>query len=353
MAKIQQNIDISEDFINNLGSHILKILLQDHTRSTSKSYASIFWATDNYKRLGPDYAYNMPITPELITGKHNKVVQPRVVKSKAVQAARSKDMAEVFTPSWVCNAQNNLVDENWFGRKNVFNEEIDNEDGSHGWRSSLSRILFPAENPGEDLNNTTKDWKAYVNDPRMEITCGEAPYVVSRYDATTGEFIPVENRVGLLDRKLRVVGENTSSVEEWLEWAENAYKATYGFEWQGDNLLLAREALLVTLLDYFSAKFPEESLSETVLENFAEIISWNFWQMDGLKGVVPNSCVEKEEHSLDLFGGDTVTKVVCPGCAKDNIHKHNGVYCKIKDWQVMDNRTKKLGKVIKFVDTLK
>lgn len=352
MSELLQNIDISEDFIASLSPKILKILLQDHSRSSSKNYVSIFWATDNYKHLGPDYAYDKSITPELITGKHNKVVQPRVVKSKAVQAARSKDMAEVFTPSWVCNLQNNLVDENWFGRKNVFNEEITNEDGSHCWRSSLSRIVFPSENPGDD-KNVAKDWKAYVNDLRLEITCGEAPYIVSRYDATTGEFISVENRVGLLDRKLRVVCENTDSVEDWLEWAENAYKAIYGFEWQGDNLLLAREALLVTLLDYFSLKFPEETLSETVLENFAEIISWNFWQMDGLKGVVPNSCKATEHHEIDLFGGEIVTKETCPGCQKNDIHKHNGIYCKIKDWQTVDNRTKKLGKVIKFVETLK
>lgn len=352
MGSPSQNIDISEDFIDNLGFHILKILLQDHSRSTSKTYASIFWATDNYKFLGPDYAYDKPIKPESITGKHNKVVQPRIVKSKAVQIARSKDMAEVFTPSWVCNSQNNLVDENWFGRKNVFNEEVD-KDGTHTWQPTLSRIDFPAENPGDNPNDTSKDWKAYVNDPRMEITCGEAPYVVSRYDATTGEFIPVKNRIGLLDRKLRIVGENTATVEEWLDWAEKAYKATYGFEWQGDSLLLAREALLVTLLEYFEAKFPGQALSETVLENFAEIISWNFWQMDGLKGVVPNSCLEKEEHSLDLFGGDTVTKIQCEGCFENNIEKHNGIYCKIKDWQTMDNRTGKLGKVIKFVDTLK
>jgi hypothetical protein len=33
-------------------------------------------------------------------------------------------MAEVFTPSWICNAQNNLIDNTWFGRDNVFNKEI-------------------------------------------------------------------------------------------------------------------------------------------------------------------------------------------------------------------------------------
>ena len=335
-------VDISEDFINSLSSTVLKKLLQDHSKS-SKTYVSIFWATDNYRRLGPDYAYHMPIKPELITGKHGKVVQPRVVKSKVVQIARSKNMAEVFTPSWVCNKQNNLIDENWFGRKGVFNIEIDVEDGSHCWKTTDSPIQFSKE----------KDWTSYVCENRLEVTCGEAPYVVSRYDATTGECIPVKNRIGILDRKLRVVGENTKTKKEWLEWAENAYKATYGFEWQGDNLLLAREALLISLLDYYNEKFPNDELDVDVLERFAEIISWNFWQMDGLKGVVPDSCEESVSRELDLFGGETITKTICEGCAKGNIRKHNGIYCKIKDWQEIDPRTKKHGKIVKFVDVLK
>lgn len=52
-------------------------------------------------------------------------------------------------------------------------------------------------------------WKSYVKYTRLEMTCGEALYLVSRYDNTTGEYFSVRQRVGLLDRKLRVVGENT------------------------------------------------------------------------------------------------------------------------------------------------
>lgn len=193
---MQQIIDISEDFIGSLSPQCLKALLEDHTKSTAKKYVPIFWATDNYKHLGLDYGYSQPIFPELITGKHNKVVQPRVVKNKDVQAARSKDMAEVFTPAWICNLQNNLLDAQWFGRKGVFNEEIE-IDGKCSWKNSEGKIEFPEG----------KTWQDYVLDTRMEISCGEAPYTVSRYDATTGEFIPLENRIGFLDRKLRVVGE--------------------------------------------------------------------------------------------------------------------------------------------------
>ena len=50
-------------------------------------------------------------------------IKPRVLKSQTEQKKRSKDMAEVFTPSWVCNKQNNLIDDEWFGYSGSFNEE--------------------------------------------------------------------------------------------------------------------------------------------------------------------------------------------------------------------------------------
>ena len=49
---------------------------------------------------------------------------------------------------------------------------------------------------------------------RLEISCGEAPYLVSRYDTVTGETIPISQRIGLLDRKLRVISENTDTEEQ-------------------------------------------------------------------------------------------------------------------------------------------
>ena len=146
------------------------------------------------------------------------------MKDRLQQTARSRGMAEVFTPSWVCNAQNNLIDNAWFGREGVFNVEVE-ENGVHTWIPTAESIVFPED----------KTWKDYVRDNRMEITCGEAPYITSRYDATTGELIPVEKRIGLLDRKLRVINENVYTSGEWLAAAQDAYKSIYGFEWQGHS----------------------------------------------------------------------------------------------------------------------
>lgn len=248
-----------------LSPDVLAILLRDHT--TGKN---IFWATHDYEALGSEYDYHAEILPQLITGEHSKVIQPRVLKSKENQTDRSKDMAEVFTPSWICNAQNNLVD------KALFSPSGESERGF---------------------------WQDYVCLTCLEITCGEAPYLVSRYDAATGEAIPIEQRIGLLDRKLRVVSENTETQDDWWKWAEIAYQNTYGFEWQGDNLLLARKALLKTFIDYYKAKFGEIPPQDSI-RRIAEIISWNLWQMDGLRGTPPDypSPGElHENHIPDMF----------------------------------------------------
>jgi len=159
------------------------------------------------------------------------------------------------------------------------------------WEVNSDKITFP----------NGKSWKHYVRDTRLEITCGEAPYITSRYDTTTGEFIPVEKRIGLLDRKLRVISENIDKSGDWLEAAQTAYQNTYAFEWQGDSLLLAREAMLITFVENYTRKFGKEPLLKSI-QHIAHIISWNAWQMDGLKGVIPKSCKEQVTITENLLG---------------------------------------------------
>lgn len=334
-------IDMLEDNIFQLSPELLDTLLKDHTTSKGNIQHNIFWATSDYEYLGEGYEYDSPILPHLITGENGHVITPRVLKNRDTQTARSREMAEVFTPSWICNAQNNLIDEAWFGRKGVFNMEITTDDGSNTWQTNGERITFPEG----------KTWKDYVRENRMEITCGEAPYLVSRYDTTTGEFIPVGQRIGLLDRKLRVASENTTTSGEWLEAAQDAYKSIYAYEWQGDSLLLARETLLFSFIEYYRNKFGKSPQLKSV-NYIAYIISWNVWQMDGLKGVVPDSCGERRTVVSDLFG-DREEISQCEGCMKNDIFKHNGTYCIIKDWRATDKTTGKKGKRIRFIDLLK
>jgi len=366
---INSVVDVKEDDVARiLKGKVLEMLLVDQTKTKllrsqpghEKEYAYIIWATEDYASEGEGYHFNDEIKSKLITGTHSSIIMPRVLKDKMQQVVRSKDRAEVFTPSWVCNAQNNLIDEAWFGHKDVFNIETVTEDGVHSWTPTLDSISF---------EGTGKTWMQYVRDTRMEITCGEAPYLVSRYDATTGDEIPLERRVGLLDRKLRVINENVKSLSEWKKWALIAYHNIYGFEWQGDNLLLAREALLCTLLDYYEdiqkrLGTKNESLSSNTLLSFANIISWNIWQMDGIKMVIPNSCHDYEEVTkipATLFEAAYEVKKTCqcPGCVSGDNTKHNGIYPLIRDWGVYDNDHKdkngKTGKErcdIRFVDVV-
>ena len=319
-------IDIREDYLSYISPEVLETLLRDHTTGRN-----IFWATHDYEELGTMYNYHSEILPELITGNNGMVIMPRVLKSKENQTIRVKGMAEVFTPSWVCNAQNNLIDNAWFGRKNVFNIENEKE---HSWKTISKKITFPEG----------KSWKDYVRATRLEIACGEAPYLVSRYDTTTGVPIPIEQRIGLLDRKLRIVSENTETTGDWLDWAQVAYKNTYAYEWQGDNLLLAREALLWTFIEYYQAKFQKAPLVRSI-KYIAYIVSWNLWQMDGLKGVVPDSCKNDIKEKVPTLFGEEEHTIHCKGCQHNDIQKHNGTYCILRDWS---NRKK-----IRFIDLIK
>ena len=196
-----------------------------------------------------------------------------------------------------------------------------------------------------------KTWKHYIRDTRLEVACGEAPYIASRYDSTTGEFIPVEQRIGILDHKLRVINENVDSTGEWLKAAQTAFKNTYAFEWQGDSLLLAREAMLATFIENYSLKFGKEPLLKSI-HYIAYIISWNIWQMDGLKELFQIHADIRQEVSVNLFGETETKHSFCEGCEKGNYKKHNGVYCLVKDWSNKDLKTGKTGRKIRFIDLL-
>jgi hypothetical protein len=113
-----QKVDVKENALITLDPKLLGLLLQDKT-----TRQNIIWATDDYLSLGQDYATDRQITVEAITGTNGNVIRPRIEKTKDEQTLRVKSKAEVFTPSWVCNRQNNLVDAAWFGREGVFNTE--------------------------------------------------------------------------------------------------------------------------------------------------------------------------------------------------------------------------------------
>ena len=249
-------LNIQDDILKLQSLGLLDKLLADKT-----TMKRIMWATDAYAALGPRYGRNEEITPELITGPNASVIKTRARKEMEQQSSRTRQHGEVSTPLWVCRKMCGYADEMW---------------------DSKAR------------------WQKYVDARVLEITCGEAPFLVSRYDVETGEVIPVPDRIGLLDRKLWTVNENAQTEENWLKWAFQAFHATYGYEFQGDNLLIARVNLLMTFEEYLWERWRRKpTLSE--YGKLITVIVWNVWQMDGLHGTIPYSTAEEEFRQFNLF----------------------------------------------------
>lgn len=298
-----KNIDIREDYLLKK-DNLLEILLQDKT--TSKN---ILWATDSYEKMGESYLFQSEIETGLITGEFGSLIQPRAIKSKEEQTYRTRDKAEVFTPLTIVKQMNDACD---------------------------SELV------------TEHNWQEYVGLLKLEITCGEAPFIVSRYDPVSDsqELLPLSERVGFLDNKMRIVSKYCETAEDWLKWSKIAFQSSYGYEWQGDSLLIARENLLYTFIDYYQDKF-NKTPSLELQKEIAEIIVWNIFQMDGLKYVIPMSC---KKEVVFVKGGETlfekkedyIVEKPCEGCEKKISKNHNGEYVKIMDW--------KEDKIIRFVD---
>lgn len=228
---------------------VLDTLLKD--RSTCKN---IIWATDPPEELQTvmyePVTDRSQITAQQLGLTHYEVVLPRMMKQTDTQQQRTRKKGEVFSPAWVCNKMNNALDADWFRGLGAgesagqFTVEL-----PQGWQTVETPVQFPV------CKGRTPAWVQYVQSRRLEVTCGEAPFLASRYDAATGEMIPVARRIGILDRKLRVVSENAATEDEWCKYATHAVQSTYGYEYQGDNLLLARVNLLLTYAEHLQARW--------------------------------------------------------------------------------------------------
>lgn len=262
--------DIRENIIRNQMPEILDILLLDRTKTTKSHNRNIIWANDNYSQHGKKaYAANSMILPELITGERGNLIMPRVLKSLELKKIRTRAKAEVFTPTWIVKKQNDEVEKDYLK---------------------------------DDLNT-------YIKRKWLEVACGEAPYMATRYDMQTGKTVPLRARVGFVDRKLNRINNEVTDKDEWQQSVEAAFKSSFGFEWNGDSLLLARENLLYTYRDFYFAKWNEEPGLQQ-LESIAIIISYNVFQMDGLNYTIPLSekhekLIKSQEISLFNNAGDS------------------------------------------------
>ena len=266
-------VDISEEGIANDSGTLLTILLKD--RTTNKN---IVWASPSYEGMGKPFCADQPIKKNLIIGPYDSIIQPRVEKNKRNQEIRTRKRGEVFTPPWLVDKQVSIV------------------------LDELDDISF----------------ESFIALRWLELACGEGPYIVTRYDSITGDIIPVEQRVGFLDRKLQRISEQSNTEKEFIKWSKIAYESSYGYELQGDSLLLARENLL-SFCEYYNHKFGKLPTMK-VIKQIATIISYNIFQMNGLTKKTPYSDESKDNIQLNLF--DEV----------NNQEQQGDMFTLVKDW---------------------
>lgn len=294
-------INIQDDILRLHAMGLLDRLLQDKATK-----GNILWATDAYSHLGEWYTPGNEIRAQRITGEYSDFIKTRARRAMEQRTKRTRQHAEVFTPLWIVKKMCDFADEQWFGRK---------------------AGIYKLTDEGKIYFSQSKHWKLYVDARRLEITCGEAPFLVTRYDVETGEALPVEERIGLLDRKLRVVSENAQDVEEWKHRALRAVQSVYGYELQGDNLLIARVNVLCSVEEHMMHRWKQKP-DRAWLEKLCTVICWNLWQMDGIRGCVPVPPKPTEEQ-LSLFPPE-------PQFEQENLFREtegNEIACRLFDWR--------------------
>lgn len=294
-------IGIQDEILKVHSIGLLDKLLEDKTTKSN-----ILWATDAYQSYGEDYRRDKEIKTYMITGNNSAVIKNRARKELEQQAERVKQRGEVFTPLWVCQKMINHIDESWFGKN--------------------AQVCETDTPPEKSVFSSKRSWKRYVDSRCMEITCGEAPFLVTRYDVLTGEIIPIENRIGILDRKLRAVNENAANEAEWLKWVIRAYQSTYGYEFQGDSLLIARINFLMTFEDYLAKRWRRKP-EEAEYKKIANITAWNLWQMDGLTGKIPYCSAQQKYFEVNLFASGDIQPEIKrqPACRIYNWRRDNSM----------------------------
>lgn len=279
-------IDIQKDIRELSMMGLMEKLLADKTTGRH-----ILWATDAYETEGEAYGRGREIELAEIS-----LVKTRARKAAEQQSSRTRRHGEVFTPRWICDFMNDALDRDWFGVEKMEPDVWEDLDA-----------LF-----WQKKGHKTPRWQRYVDSRRLEITCGEAPYLAERYDVSTGEEIEVSSRRGLLDRKLLAISHFTETREDWQHWALRAMEATYGYEFQGDNLLIARVNIMKTVMEHYFSKW-EEAVPASFLRKLTNKVAWNLWQMDGLSGRIPYCAEDPEGADLFSFGDIDIRPLLSVG----------------------------------------
>ena len=152
---------------------------------------------------------------------------------KAIAAARQNDFPalplkalEVLLRD-MTTGRNNLLDEARFERRDVFNAT-----NGKKWTATKGKSHFHGRAKRQDMAGLHKAH------PAGNHLRGGGPLPCEPPRQRFGKNDRAEQRrIGLLDRKMRVVCENAANEAEYFHWAAVALKNCYGFELQGDTKL--------------------------------------------------------------------------------------------------------------------
>ena len=233
---------------------VREMLLKDFS-----SQSNIVFGTDSYERYGDGYGRFDPIDLSKIVNDGKFAIRRKIDKDDDDSYNRGKKYSETFTPSTVCKLMNDVIDDEYFGIDSVF--------------SDLKQIEGISEDKIKD----------YVNQSSLEVACGEAPFLCSPYDSSNGNEIPIDDRIGMLDRKMHLIYANSDvyDSEVKLDLMLEALSSCYGYEYQGDNLFVARINMLDSFSDHYN-RIMHRPIDEDTLYTASRIISECIVQMDGM-----------------------------------------------------------------------
>ena len=113
-------------------------------------------------------------------------------ETRQLYEQRTRKKGEVFSPAWVCNKMNNALDADWF--RGLGAEESAGQftvELPQGWQTVETPVQFPV------CGGRTPAWVQYVQSRRLEVTCGEAPFLASRYNPLL--FLYEKNQCNFMD----------------------------------------------------------------------------------------------------------------------------------------------------------
>lgn len=138
--------------------------------------------------------------------------------------------------------------------------------------------FIPTEADINELSIEDNFWEEYIQFVMLEADCGTADYLCQRYDTETKEVIPVQDRNGFLDKRLRNLFKNATDYN-WFPWVKKAYQSIYSYDSLADNVYISRKKMLDTFIDacrHYKNVMP----GNNEIHQIAIILSYNIWQMD-------------------------------------------------------------------------